>query len=121
MTGDATDAGATGATGATGADANATGATVEIVRDDGTPVFHVSGELDISSSDSVRPLVEEVLKQRPEQVVFDLSGLQFMDSSGIAVLLTVARSVPTVELRNVPPIMRRVIEMTGLAATFVIT
>jgi len=44
-----------------------------------------------------------------------------MDSSGIAVLLTVARSVPTVELRNVPPIMRRVIEMTGLAATFVIT
>lgn len=96
------------------------GANVEVVSEEGTPVFHVAGELDISSSDSVRPIVDEVLARHPERVVFDLTGLQFMDSSGIAVLLTAAKSVPTVELRNVPPIMRRVIEMTGLAATFVI-
>lgn len=97
------------------------GAAVEVVSEDGVPVVQVSGELDISSVDSVRPFLDDVLKLRPERVVFDLGGVEFMDSSGIALLLSAARSVPTVELRNLPPIMRRVIEMTGLAATFVIT
>lgn len=102
-------------------DGGPSGAEVAVLSEEGTPVIQVSGELDISSVDSVRPFVEDVLRLEPERVVFDLGAVEFMDSSGIALLLSAARSVPTVELRNLPQIMRRVIEMTGLAATFVMT
>ena len=38
-----------------------------------------------------------------------------MDSSGLALLASVARKVPEVELRDPSPIVRRLIELTGLA------
>jgi anti-anti-sigma factor len=40
-----------------------------------------------------------------------------MDSSGIALLLSVARRVPDVQLHSPSPIVRRLIELTGLEQT----
>ncbi len=44
-----------------------------------------------------------------------------MDSSGIAMLVSVAREGREVQLRNPSAIVRRLIELTGLAETFGIT
>jgi anti-anti-sigma factor len=47
--------------------------------------------------------------------VVDLSELDFMDSSGIAVLIYAVNSIKAIELRNASPIIRRIIEATGLS------
>ena len=62
-----------------------------------------------------------MVSSETERLIFDLEGLQFMDSSGIAMFVSVARKVREVELRNPPAIVRRLFELTGLANTFRVT
>jgi anti-sigma B factor antagonist len=81
----------------------------------GVPILTISGELDISSADGFRKTVEGIVGSRPERLVFDLSGLAFMDSSGIAVMVYAANNVDAVELRHPSDIIRRVVEATGLS------
>ncbi len=80
----------------------------------GGPVIAVSGDLDISSVEQLRSAVSEMAERRPEELTFEMSGLRFMDSAGIAVLLGAAGQVSTVRLRNPTTAVRRVIELTGL-------
>ncbi len=44
-----------------------------------------------------------------------------MDSSGLALLASVAQRVPEVELRDPSPIVRRLIELTGLVGILNVT
>jgi anti-anti-sigma factor len=81
----------------------------------GTPVVSVSGELDISNAARLEAAVESLTATRPERLIFDLSGLRFMDSAGIAVLVAATGKVGAVQLRDPSPIVRRVIELTGLS------
>ena len=81
---------------------------------DGAPVIAVSGELDMSNAGKLDATVESLLAQQPGRLVFDLSGLRFMDSAGIAVLLAAANRIDTIELRDPSPPVRRVVELTGL-------
>jgi anti-sigma B factor antagonist len=83
----------------------------------GAPIVAVSGDLDISNAASLEAAVAPVVAQRPEQLIFDLSGLRFMDSAGIAVLVGAATQVNAVRLRDPSPIVRRVVEITGLSDT----
>jgi anti-anti-sigma factor len=81
----------------------------------GTPIVVVSGELDISNAATLETTVESLAAGRPERLVFDLSGLRFMDSAGIAVLVGASTKVHSVHLRDPSPNVRRVIELTGLS------
>jgi anti-anti-sigma factor len=83
---------------------------------DGTPVLKLRGELDMLSATELRETVEALVVDHCDHVVFDLIDLQFMDSSGIAVLVFAANSVGQIELRNPSPIIRRIIEVTGLSS-----
>ena len=80
----------------------------------GVLILSIAGELDLSSVDSVSKEIDESWEGDRQRVVFDLEGLTFMDSSGIALMLRVSRGVGKVEVRNATPIVRRVIEATGL-------
>jgi anti-sigma B factor antagonist len=86
----------------------------DVTSENGTAVVRLSGELDMVSAASVRTAVDEALAAESERLVFDVSGLEFMDSSGIALLVSVTRRVPVVEVRNPTAIVRRIIELTGL-------
>ncbi len=79
-----------------------------------TPVLKLSGELDSSNVGRLEATVASVLATPPERVVFEMSDLRFMDSAGISVLVRLAAEVQTVEIRDPSPIVRRVIEVTGL-------
>lgn len=81
---------------------------------DGTIVLAVAGELDVSSAPDVRTEVAAALSESPTELVFDLAGLSFMDSSGLAVLLAATKSVP-VRLRNPTQAIVRLVELTGLS------
>ena len=90
-------------------------ARVDVREENGTQVFGLFGELDLSNVQDVRATVETALTSGTKQVAFEMSGLEFMDSSGIALLVFVARKVGDVELRQPTAIVRRLIELTGLA------
>ena len=55
---------------------------------DGVSII-LEGELDIASVELIRRSIEPYLVDSPKHVVFDLARLQFMDSSGIALLIEV--------------------------------
>ena len=90
------------------------GITVRTAHQDGTPVISVAGELDLTNAEEVRSAIEAVVGGHDQRVVFDVSALTFMDSSGIALFASVTRRAREVELRDPTPIVRRLIEMTGL-------
>jgi anti-sigma B factor antagonist len=83
------------------------------------PLVTVSGELDGSNIASLQHIVDELLADRPHELVFDLSDLHFMDTSGLAVLITASKAVPGVRVLNPSKPVRTVINMTGLAGILV--
>jgi anti-anti-sigma factor len=82
--------------------------------DGGAVVIRVTGEVDMSNAANIQDVVDEVAASGVEKLVFDLGRLDFIDSSGLAVLLAAAQKVPSVHLRNPSSIVRRVVEITGL-------
>jgi anti-anti-sigma factor len=91
-------------------------ATVDTSTDaNGSPVVRIGGELDISNAEELGAAIEAVVAQAPSTLVFDVTDLHFMDSSGIALMLQVAARVGEVKLRNPTNIVRRVVVNTGLS------
>ena len=97
--------------------AEATFTLAEDAGSDGERVIRLRGELDIEST----PDLERVLlRTRPagQRVVLDLTELKFMDSTGLRVLLRARAAADEgrweINLRNVPPTIRRLFDMTGV-------
>jgi anti-anti-sigma factor len=86
--------------------------------DDRTVTVTVSGELDITNIDTLAAAVTPALERKPERLIIEVSDLRFADSSAIALWVRWATSVPDVQLRDVPPLLRRVVESMGLSETF---
>lgn len=82
---------------------------------DGATLVHLSGELDSSNAERLDQALSATLAAAPERMVFDLSGLRFMDSAGIAVLVRAATAVASVQVREPTAIVKRLIEVTGLS------
>jgi anti-anti-sigma factor len=90
-------------------------ATVDPVASGGdTTVVGIVGELDLESVEAIELDLEALIKAAPQRLAFDLSGVTFMDSSGIAMLLRAARRVPYIEVRDPSPIVQMIIRATGL-------
>jgi|SRR5579875_23485 len=80
----------------------------------GATVVTVAGDLDMSNVETLRETVASITATPPPRLVFDLSGLRFIDSAGISVLLGAIANVEQVQLRDPSPAVRRVVELTGL-------
>ena len=95
--------------------------TLFIETDDGPdgPVISLAGELDLSNAADLEEVLDRVLPlppaTHPGRLTFDLGGLRFMDSSGIALLLRSAGRVTAVSVARPSAIVRRLLEATGLA------
>jgi anti-sigma B factor antagonist len=59
---------------------------IEESRSDGTTVLTLHGELDLAYADGLSARLDE-LRDRGEPVILDLDQLEFVDSSGLRVLL----------------------------------
>jgi len=89
--------------------------TVASVREEnGTLVVWLSGELDMTSAGQFSTAIDAALGSDPDRLILDASGLTFMDSSGIVLLISAAQRVQEVQVRDPSPIVRRLIELTGL-------
>jgi anti-sigma B factor antagonist len=54
-------------------------------------IFHLEGEIDLHYAPALRSLVQGKLQQRRPALVLDLSGVSFIDSTGISVMLEYLR------------------------------
>ncbi|MCL2030727.1 MAG: anti-sigma factor antagonist [Oscillospiraceae bacterium] len=79
----------------------------------------LSGELDHHTAKEVLHTLDALMEERlPLDCTLDLSGLEFMDSSGIAVILGVYRRVYELagafRVERVPPQAARVLGASGI-------
>jgi anti-anti-sigma factor len=81
-------------------------------------VLRLLGELDLSNRDFLRGAIDGALEHGPQVLVLDLSGLSFMDCSGLRVVLGthkhLAEDQRQLFLAGSRPIVRRLIRLTGL-------
>lgn len=61
---------------------------VEIMeRKPGIYVLHIDGDVDMSNSPNVRKVLVPTFEKGPSHIIVDLSGVSYIDSSGIATIV----------------------------------
>jgi anti-sigma B factor antagonist len=93
---------------------------VRTAKDGDTQVISLHGELDLSNAATAEVALQTALETSDAKVVVDLRELEFIDSTGIALLVaTLARNDgDEARIRFLPssfPAVTRVLELTGLA------
>ena len=95
---------------------------VAVRRGDGYVCVELDGELDLTSVAQLDAVARPLTGQYDApQVTFDCSRLAFIDSQGVRGLVRIARIMrPTgkMVIRNPPPLMLRVLELTGHDESF---
>jgi anti-anti-sigma factor len=83
-------------------------------------VLRLLGDLDVSNKDLLRDAISGALEHGPQMLVLDLSGLGFMDCSGLRVLVGTHKHLADDQrqlfVAGSLPIVRRLIRLTGLDA-----
>ena len=87
-----------------------------------TPGPAIRGEIDIASAPELEAALEDAIRDSEGALLVDLSGVEFLDSSGLQVLLRVRARLGTEDraLALVCPYgrVRRVFELAGLSDVF---
>lgn len=82
----------------------------------------VSGQLDMDSSDELRKILRDAAERDFQRLTVDLSGVDFIDSSGVATLVDALQSMNEkggqLKLVNVNDNVRNVFEIANLLEVF---
>lgn len=65
--------------------------TIELEQDDQYWTLSLKGDLDYSECASFRMNIDRILKSSPPSTIVDLSGLDYLDSSGLGLLLSLSK------------------------------
>ena len=86
--------------------------------DDGASVI-VRGEVDMATAPQLRDTLLELVDAGATSIALDCRGLDFLDSSGIGVLIAVRKRLGddgSLTLEAPPAHVRKVLELTGVTA-----
>ena len=90
---------------------------VEVQNLNGTALLTVIGVVDAASLLALQAALDDVSLER--HILVDLSGVRFMDSSGLKVILAqrarMVESGGSIHLRDPSPAVRLLVDVTGLA------
>ena len=83
--------------------------------------YYLSGELDHHSAKAARELIDPLIQQQhPTLLRLDFSGVSFMDSSGIGLVMGRYRMMALqggrVSVENVPEGLKKMMQLSGLGA-----
>jgi anti-sigma B factor antagonist len=88
------------------------------------PVLEVSGEIDVASAPEFHKSASDLIASGPPIAVIDLSGVSFIDSTGLGVLVraeTQAREAgKSLRLVVTQPQIMKLLELTGLDEVFTV-
>ena len=97
----------------------------EIAPEDGRVLLRLAGELDMSTAPILEQRLREALDGGGRRLVVDLRGLDFMDSTGLTLLVRWDRAGEQegyeLELVRGEPRVHRLFELTGLDSRFTFT
>jgi anti-anti-sigma factor len=94
------------------------GADIEVQR--GTPVALVvaTGDIDLSSASALRAACDEALADQPAVLIIDLSGVPFIDSTGLGALIAAARKADVhggeVRIAGAVGMVTRLLQLAGV-------
>ena len=92
--------------------------TINIERELGLVTLKITGRLDTTTSPNLDSLINE-LTEDTKELVFDMSGVEYISSAGIRVLLRAYKKMNTnqgkTRIENVNDIVCEVFEITGLS------
>jgi len=92
--------------------------------EDGVVTVTVVGEVDTFTAPVLRSTLDSQLEQQPKELVIDLSGVQFLGSAGLAVLVETQKSSRArdvaLSLIATTRAVTRPLEVTGLIDLFTI-
>ena len=99
------------------------GSVVEnIRREDGVTILAIAGDIDMHRSVEMRERLLEVMSEKPETTVINLSRVDFMDSSGLATLVEAMqlsrRYGGQIKLVGVQQRVRSILEISRLDSIF---
>jgi anti-anti-sigma factor len=91
--------------------------STKVVAEDGLPIIYVQGEIDIATAGRLRDAIEPHMGPR-QTITLDLSGVDFMDSSCLAVLVhargTLTADGGSLVLRNPSTVAHRLLTLSGI-------
>ena len=92
---------------------------VRLSNQTNTLIAELSGEIDHHTARSLREEIDANLQRSlPEKLILDFSGVTFMDSSGIGLVMGRYKLIKSmggsVVIRNVPEPIARVMRLAGL-------
>jgi len=65
----------------------------EVRREGEVAVVSLQGEVTVFSSPALRDRLKKVMEEKPGRIVLDLSGVQYVDSSGVATFVDALRQM----------------------------
>ncbi len=81
-------------------------------------VLRVHGEIDLETTPAFDAEILRIIEAQPERVLIDLSGVEFIDSTGLSALIRAdqgaAANGQQLSLRGGSSQVRRLFELTGL-------
>jgi anti-sigma B factor antagonist len=81
----------------------------------GELLVELAGELDIATLPDVAGAADQLLERPAQPVVLELGELQFLDSSGVTLLVRIANHFGQVRTSSATAPVQRVLEVLGLA------
>lgn len=91
---------------------------IDVTHNASTVDVRLVGDVDLGNSPRLRAALLEIVAARPRRVIMDLSGVGYMDSSGMGTIVEFRRKVdPAGEvlvLAGLQPRVRSVMEITKL-------
>lgn len=70
--------------------------TIDLVNGSHAQILTLIGDLDYAECASFRVHIDRILRERPAAVIVDLSGLDYLDSSGLGLLLSLSKELSAV-------------------------
>lgn len=93
-----------------------------IERDGKRARLYLEGEIDMHAATALRGILHRLIGEKPAEVVVDLAGVPFIDSSGVATLVEALRllrkSNHSLRIENPTQPVRYTFEITQLTKIF---
>jgi anti-sigma B factor antagonist len=99
--------------------------TIDQRDQDGCAVLALRGDLDVATAPALTSAARAAIESTPRHLVLDATDLDFCDSTGLATFVRIAAQLEPhghrLGIAGVQPIVRRILEVSGLDQAFVVT
>lgn len=85
-------------------------------------IVHLTGRLDLANVDVVKPVFQQLIEDECTDILVDLDGLTFMDSSGLSLIVGTFKRIRVgkgdLKLAGLSPTIQKLFEITRLSRVF---